>query len=317
MTECERIIKQGILPESFFKEEVRCGFTVTKERKKVWAVEMDLLLEFDRVCKKHGLKYFLVGGSLLGAIRHQGFIPWDDDIDVGMMREDYEKLNQFGAEFQTPYLFQTPHSDHDYYYSFARLTNINTGDTNLFLFRDCCFGIHMDIFPLDNWVEEGADERFGEIDRRTRDLSTWMRMNNPKLSEPDKERIKTWSGKPPMTVYNEIQKIAAQFGNQNTEYISVACCTQFDWKHLTWKREWFVERIEMCFEGLAFPVPSGFDNILSTQYGNYMEFPPVSQRGKWHQKHYTCADIPACRFTEMCREKWGESKLEEKYNLSF
>ena len=55
MTECERIIKQGVLPESFFEEEVRCGFSVTKERKKIWAVLLDLLIKFDRVCKKHGL----------------------------------------------------------------------------------------------------------------------------------------------------------------------------------------------------------------------------------------------------------------------
>lgn len=86
MTECERIIKEGILPESFFEPETICDFYVDETRKKIWAVLLDLLIKFDKVCKKHGLKYYLAYGSLIGAVRHQGFIPWDDDIDICMNR---------------------------------------------------------------------------------------------------------------------------------------------------------------------------------------------------------------------------------------
>ena len=69
-------------------------------------VELDLLAEFDRVCRKHGLTYFVDSGTLLGAVRHKGFIPWDDDIDLIMQREDYERLVQIAAqEFQHPYFF--------------------------------------------------------------------------------------------------------------------------------------------------------------------------------------------------------------------
>ena len=92
MTECERIIKEGILPETFIKPETICDFYVDEMRKKIWAIEIDLYLELEKVCKKHNLRFYAIGGSILGAVRHNGFIPWDDDMDVCMPREDYEKL---------------------------------------------------------------------------------------------------------------------------------------------------------------------------------------------------------------------------------
>ena len=80
------------LPEGFLEEEERDGYLVSAEMKKIWAVELDLLNEFMRVCKEHDIRWFADGGTILGAIRHNGMIPWDDDIDVCMYREDYEKL---------------------------------------------------------------------------------------------------------------------------------------------------------------------------------------------------------------------------------
>lgn len=105
MKEIERIIEKGLFKGDFFTEEYKCGFKVDVLRKKVWAIEIDLLLEFDRVCKMHGLRYFLAFGSLLGAIRHQGFIPWDDDMDVVMPRDDYQKLWMYADDFKEPYFF--------------------------------------------------------------------------------------------------------------------------------------------------------------------------------------------------------------------
>ena len=100
------------LPKGFLEEEVRCGYTVTRKMKEVWAVELDLLKEFKRVCNKYDLKYCADGGTLLGAIRHQGFIPWDDDLDIAMLRKDFEKLNEVApAEFKKPYFWQTEETD--------------------------------------------------------------------------------------------------------------------------------------------------------------------------------------------------------------
>ena len=84
MTECERLKKQGKFPVDFFLEEIRDDFFVDENRKKIWAICLDMLMQLDNVCTKHNLRYFLSYGSLLGAIRHNGFIPWDDDLDVVM-----------------------------------------------------------------------------------------------------------------------------------------------------------------------------------------------------------------------------------------
>lgn len=140
------------LPEHFLDEETKCDFLINKSAKELWAVLLDLLFEFDRVCKKHNLKYWADSGTLLGAMRHQGFIPWDDDIDVVMLREDYDKLCTYASEFKHPYFFQTEETDPLSYRSHGQLRNSNTtGILNMEYGINLPFnqGIFIDIFPLD------------------------------------------------------------------------------------------------------------------------------------------------------------------------
>ena len=100
------------LDENFFREEIRCGYKVSEKMKKVWAVELNLLEQFDKLCRENNLQYFVDSGTLLGAVRHQGFIPWDDDIDVVMFRDDYEKLKIIAKDaVSSPYFYQNSYND--------------------------------------------------------------------------------------------------------------------------------------------------------------------------------------------------------------
>lgn len=113
---------------------------------------LDLMVEFDLVCKENDIEYFLDSGTLLGAIRHNRFIPWDDDVDIIMMREDFTKLRKAAARgaFQEPYFFQYPDTDEGYSNIYAKLRNSNTtaipsGDAHM----DINHGIYIDINPVD------------------------------------------------------------------------------------------------------------------------------------------------------------------------
>ena len=138
------------IPKSFLREEERCGHIVTREMKELWAVELDLLSEFKRVCEKYNLYFSADSGTLLGAIRHKGFIPWDNDIDIFMLREDYEYLCRIAPkEFKVPYSLVTYKEDCRSSMGFAKLYNLHTtAIENPYINR--IQGIFIDIFPLDN-----------------------------------------------------------------------------------------------------------------------------------------------------------------------
>ena len=89
------------------EEEIRDGYKVSADMKKLWSVQMEILDEIDRICKKHNITYYADGGTLLGAIRHKGFIPWDDDLDVQMYRDDLEKFCKVAKdELKPPFFFR-------------------------------------------------------------------------------------------------------------------------------------------------------------------------------------------------------------------
>lgn len=283
MTECERIIQQGVLPENFFEEEERCGFLVTEKRKKVWAVLLDMLFKFDNVCKRNGLTYYLIDGSLLGAVRHKGFIPWDDDIDVTMPREDYEKLQTLGGEFSYPYFLQTPYTDPGYFFSFVKIRNCNTTGLNeAFKYQGFNQGMFLDVFPLDVVNVEKGEVVYNEIKELCISNSAYMRLSNPNLDELALGDLQKKANKNPIKTYEDINSLASQFNGNKGRYIAHWALTLYPYEKLVWYQEDF-DRVEYWeFEGRLYPVPAGYDRTLRISYGNYLQYPPAEKRGLQH-----------------------------------
>lgn len=285
MTECERIIEQGILPKSFFEEEVRCDFLVTKERKKIWAIEIDLFLKFAEVCEKYGFRYYALFGTLLGAVRHKGMIPWDDDIDVCMPREDYERFCTIAiADFQAPYLLQTPYTDDGYYYSFAKIRNRNTTCMPVVMSKaGFCHGIFLDVFPLDCCNPDTYEDDRKRIFQSIMKCSSYMKEKNDDLDVIQQEKLRLYNTNDPLGEYENIQRIAADCKYNSTGFVGIPVNTILKPNQLVWQASYFDTYDIVPFESVKMRIPSGYDSILNTTYENYLEFPPAEKRSAWHQ----------------------------------
>ena len=294
MTERERIIRDGILPESFFEEEVQCEFTVTRERKKIWAVGIDLLVKFDSVCRKHNLQYSLAFGSILGYIRHHGFIPWDDDIDVVMPRADYEKLKEYKDEFEQPYFLQFPREDEGYYFSFAKLRNSNTTGVSFpFRYEHFNQGLFLDIFPLDNYKGQNLQENVDKINHLIAECSALMRYSNPHPDEVDLKKMAQFPIKRDgQEVASELDIVLRQYEGERTDKYIAWCCPVYSSERMTFDKVLFDDLIEVDFYGHMVFIPRNYDEVLRITYGNYMEFPPVENRGTWHSTSVFDPDTP-------------------------
>ena len=298
MTECERIIEQGILPEYFFNEEVRCDFLVTSKRKKIWAIEIELFLELSRVCKKHNLRFWGDGGTLLGAVRHNGFIPWDDDIDVVMPRQDYLRLLEIGnSEFKHPFFLQTPYTDPGYFFSFTKLRNSNTtGISNALIRSGFNQGIFIDIFPLDYINPDTFEDDKKRITECIMKASSYMKRNSlDLLDDRQLDNYCRYHTDNPLLEYEKMQAIAMNPQYANSEYVANCMFVAIKSSAQIWKRSWFEKTINHKFETIEIPMPYDIESRLSTQYGEYMQFPPLEQRG---DRHSTIIWDPDRKYTD-------------------
>lgn len=269
------------LPEHFLDEEVRYGYTVTEKMKKVWAVELDLLNEFQKICNQYNLKYYAIAGTLLGAVRHQGFIPWDDDVDVVMFREDYDKLISIASSvFSAPYDFMASGKIEHFFRGHAQLRNrMTTGILLSELKQKFSYnqGIWIDIFPLDGVPEENKKERFTYFKLRMmkKCLRNRVRITHEKLkSEILHTSLLCWekiTGDNFQCAHNRYEAECRKMSDKYSEYVSFIEFINPPLDKYIWKKSDYEKSIEMPFEFISLPVPKGYDNILRTQYGDYMK----------------------------------------------
>lgn len=280
MTECERILAEGLFPKDFLKEEIRNGFLITEKQKKNWLIQLDILIKFDDFCKKHNLKYFMLFGSLIGAVRHKGIIPWDDDIDVAMIKEDYDKFLKIApSNFSEPYFVRCNDTQPNCYNTLSRLNNSNTSLLYLpQLYHDFDLGIGIDLFSLEGISN---DEEGRNLLNQLQDLCSLndaaMRLETPQdlWLEDQREFQKNYSGGDPHERLKLIYSLREKSHLKNHDYLSTLNFPKSGFDRLVFHREDFNETIYLDFECLPFkvPVPIGYDRILKKIYGDYMRFP--------------------------------------------
>ncbi len=293
-----------------------CEYQLSEYDKKMQKAYLDIWKEFDRVAKKHGLRYFLFNGTLIGAARHKGFIPWDDDFDIAMPRKDYDRLQyELSKEFQEPYFFQSVLSDPTH---FNGLNRLRKSDTTMILRFDyghpCNNGIYMDIYPMDNLPDD--EKKRKKLNRK----AVWFRQLffyhvygtswpvQPKMSF--KQRCVMALSKVLFALYDE-KKIYHYFQKKLGAYQDVPC-KQVSTISVHPNRQlnvWFSEEIAdvsyLEFEGYQMPVPVGWHRCMTLRYGDYMKLPPVEQRKPIHcTKAYMNPDIPYTEVTWNPFENW-------------
>ena len=246
------------------------------DMKEVWAVETDLLVQLLDVCKKHNLRVWVADGTLLGAVRHKGFIPWDNDIDVCMLRDDYDRLLQIGSDaFKHPYFLQSPYTDKRYYHGHAQLRNSETAairpsDSH----RPFNQGIFIDIFPLDAVPEDMEQRQL--VMRRVRKVTRFLHAyDTPILLSGRiglvfrkwKCRWQVWR-KGWQNIYSEVDDVLRATSIEQCSHVAEISFSGYDYlldKHI------FDETVMLPFEHIEVPAPKDYDGFLRAVYGdNYM-----------------------------------------------
>lgn len=268
------------------QEEIICDYPVTVKTKKIWSKQLGILAELDRVCTKYNITYFAVCGTLLGAVRHKGFIPWDDDMDVGLLRDDYEKLMLHADEFKKPYFLQNVYTDNECYTHTSRLRDSST--TAIVLSDKACkcnHGIYIDIFPFDH-LADNKIQRFFQFAGLTvySRLLQYSKMYYLNKQTGPKYRICNAITEclGYQKLFTKYQKLCAKYNHKKTKCLGIISGNKMS-KEFRYPLEACETIIQLPFEDRFINVPKGYDACLTVDYGNYMEFPPVEKRGAWHE----------------------------------
>lgn len=246
-----------------------------------------ILAEFDRVCKALDIPYVLFAGSMLGAVRHQGFIPWDDDLDVLLFREDYDRLLREGNTILDQELFflQKEYSEH-WPVFFSKLRMNNTACIEKYHPKDTQRhqGVYIDIFPCDNAMNSKVGRRLQFLaskvviakclDKRSYDTDSKIKRLFMKLC-----RLL------PMKPFLRL----VQYKGHKGEWVHSFLGGARSFSRNVFPRRCFEERIDGSFEGKTYPISAQFDELLKILYDDYMVLPSEEQRAV--KKHAILVDL--------------------------
>lgn len=258
----------------------------------VQKIQLEIAGEIKRICDKHKIDYFMDGGTLLGAVRHKGFIPWDDDMDFGMTRTEFQRfLEAASVELKPDFFLQTWNSDFEYGLAFAKVRKNGTLYQERVSQKSRCHdGIFVDIFPYDS-LPDGLEQK-KKMYRKLTLLKAMIKMKCqycPWYAE-NQFSLKKWAAYLPI-------RFVALFANKNnliTKYETIA--TRYNAENTLklfpqggeafgqWEldRDIFNGTMMLPFEQESYPAPIKYDKMLRTAFGDYMTPPPIEKRESTH-----------------------------------
>lgn len=261
--------------------------------RRVQLVQLEIAKEIKRVCDKNGIDYFMDGGTLIGAVRHKGFIPWDDDLDFSMVRDQYERFLEIAPyELGEQFFLQTWYSDKGYGLPFAKIRKNGTLYIEEITEKcNCHQGIFVDIFPYDNLPKDDNErKKQGKILTFLKVLLKAKCRARPAYGSKRFEMNKFIKFVPFIMISKFLKKdylirtydsIAQRSNTQNTGRLYCQCGSKY--AKVTIPEIIFRKTIELPFEDTFFRAPEEYDRYLSSAYGDYMTPPPVEERDDRHQ----------------------------------
>lgn len=263
--------------------------------RQVQLAQLEIAKDIKRVCEEYGIRYFLDSGTLLGAVRHQGFIPWDDDMDIGMLREDFERFCEVAPKaLGEQYFLQTWHTDSDFPMAYAKVRKLGT----LFVEKvsQRC-GIHselfVDVFPYDVYPTDERQQRYEK--RRSwlyrRILLMYAGYKPWATAKNSWDSLKKIIGYIPIRILAHtlnIQKLKDRFYGMMVSHNQTPSGYLYEQAGASDYGKWVIPAscfecmIEMSFEDTMFLCPGDSDLYLKSVYGDYMKLPPEDQRENRH-----------------------------------
>ena len=260
-------------------QEVKLTAEQVKQR------QLEILSAIDQFCREHQLHYFISYGTLIGAVRHQGFIPWDDDIDISMPRADYERFLQLFGKKQHRYRILSLNHDAVYFNNFAKIIDPTTRIVDHRNDKTYDSGIFIDIFPYDQFDElKLVDQTYNLESFKLLSFSKWHNIVYRDHWWKDVARTAFWCLLRPVKprfFAERIERLIQQRTSTTGRYQGLLA-SKFKMQEI-FDTGAFDKVIDLPFENLVVQAPAEYHRILTQMYGDYMELPPIEKQVNPHE----------------------------------